>query len=305
MKRALALGVLLLAACATPLARQSAPLLAITIDDLPVHAPYAPGITPNQVSIQMIAAIRAAGVPGVTGFVNAVKLEEQPETTAALNAWHTAGVVLGNHGWAHRGLSQMSPAEFEAELVQNEAILEKLGQGTNWRWFRYPFLDEGESSEKRVAARQILAEHGYRVAAVTMGFSDWQWTQPYARCTAAGDQAAVAELERIYLDAARENISVGRERAHLLFGRDISYVLLMHVSAMSARMMPRLLDLYRAEGFRFISLAKAESDPVYAPYTDLSLPPPSDPGELAKRKGVKLREPTDYSGRLAAMCATP
>jgi peptidoglycan/xylan/chitin deacetylase (PgdA/CDA1 family) len=302
LKRALTLGALLLAGCATPQAREAPPMLAITIDDLPVMEPYPPGTTANQVSEQMIAAIRAAGVSGVTGFVNAKWLQDRPETGAALEAWRGAGVLLGNHGWAHRGLSGMSPAEFESEVVKNDDVLEKLGQGADWRWFRYPYLDEGESAEKRRTARQILAAHGYRVAAVTMGFSDWQWTQPYARCMAAGDKAAVSQLERMYLDAARENIAVGRDTAHKLYERDIPYVLLMHVSAMSARMMPRLLGLYRDEGFRFVSLAEAQGDAVYRSDTDLNLPPPLEPGELARRKGLKLRVPTDYSARLSAMC---
>src|SRR3546814_5001240 len=47
-------------------------------------------------------------------------------------------------------------------------------------------------------------------------------------------------------------------------GRRIPLVLLMHVGALDARMLPRLLGFYRAQGVRFVSLAEAERDPFYA-----------------------------------------
>jgi peptidoglycan/xylan/chitin deacetylase (PgdA/CDA1 family) len=276
--------------------------IAITIDDLPLHAPYPPGVTPDAVSRQMIAALKSGGVP-VTGFVNAVRMQEQPGTERVLNAWRAAGAVLGNHGWAHRALSDMSVAEFEQELVKDEPALARHGAGTDWHWFRYPFLDEGKDDAQRIAARKILARHGYRVAAVTAGWSDWAWTPAYARCTAKHNAAGVAELERLYLYAVRQSVADDRETSRKLYGRDIPYVLLMHVSAMSARMMPQLIRIYREAGFRFVSLAEAERDPTYLNYTDLRLPPPPSRAEAAKEKGVKLPAPPEYSAKLNAICA--
>jgi hypothetical protein len=108
----------------------------------------------------------------------------------------------------------------------------------------------------------------------------------------------------MYVESVRDGISVARETARLLHGRDIPYVLLMHVSAMSAHMMPEVIRIYRDAGFRFVSLPDAESDPVYRGYTDLSQPPPSPDWELALRKGVRLPAAKDYSGKLAAICST-
>ena len=301
MTRRLGLAALapLLAACAT-VQPQQGPEIAVTIDDLPVHAPYPPGATPLDVNRRMVAALKAEHVP-VTGFVNAVNVKDG-DTMQALREWRAAGFVLGNHTWSHPHLSEMTLPHFEEEVTKDEPVLQQLGDGTDWRWFRYPFLDEGKDAPQRVAARQVLAKHGYRIAAVTTGFSDWAWTPAYARCTANHDAAGVAELERLYLTAQQQSIVADRETAHLLYGRDISYVLLMHVSAMSAEMMPRVIDAYRRAGFRFVSLPQAESDPTYRADTDLSLPPPPSSWELAAKKGVKLPKAPDYSARLAAIC---
>jgi len=66
-----------------------------------------------------------------------------------------------------------------------------------------------------------------------------------------------------------------------LYERDIPYVLLMHVGAFDARMLPRLLKLYRDRGFSFVTLQQAESDPFYKNDLDLSLPPAPDSLEEA------------------------
>jgi peptidoglycan-N-acetylglucosamine deacetylase len=282
-------------------ATTEAPEIAVTIDDLPVHAPFPPGVTPNQVNDQMVAALKAARVPAI-GFVNGIGVEQHPETLQALRDWRAAGFVLGNHTWSHPHLSQLTLAQFEEELSKGEPMLAKLDGNTDWRWMRYPFLDEGKDEAQRIAARRILAKHGYKVADVTMSFGDWAFTGPWARCNTAGNEASVAELERMYLAAAKESIAVARSTAHALYGRDIPYVLLMHDSAMSAHMMPKVIQLYRDAGFRFVSVQQAESDPVYRADTDLSLPPRTPDWKLAEQRHVTLPQATDLSTKLNAMC---
>ena len=300
MRRSFTLLSFALASCATPQPSRQLEL-ALTIDDLPVHGPMPPGETPQSVGQGLISALSNAHVPAY-GFVNAHWTTEQPDTAAVLTAWRAAGLSLGNHGWAHRHLSEMTPAEFEQELVRNDPVLSRLGG--DWRWFRYPFLDEGENAAKRSAARAILTRHGYRIAAVTMDFSDWQWTAPYARCRAAGKEAAVANLERLYLEAAREGIAFSRELSHKIYGRDIPYVVLLHDSAFEERMLPRLIELYRAAGFRLVSLPHAERDPAYADQIDPSrVAEPQGLVDKAFARGVALPNHTDLAPTLAAICS--
>lgn len=305
--RILGTVVFAIAMAAAPGAQAEAgppPEIAITIDDLPVHAPFPLGVTANQVNDQMVAALKAAKVPAI-GFVNGIGVEQHPETMQALRDWRAAGFVLGNHTWSHPHLSQLTLAQFEEELSKGEPMLAKLDGNTDWRWFRYPFLDEGKDEAQRIATRQILARHGYKVADVTIGFGDWAFTGAWARCNTAGNAASVAELERMYLDAARESIPVARGTAHALYGRDIPYVLLMHVSAMSAHMVPKVIQLYRNAGFRFASIEQAESDPVYRADTDLSRPPRTPDWKLAQQRHVTLPRATDLTAKLNAICQAP
>jgi peptidoglycan/xylan/chitin deacetylase (PgdA/CDA1 family) len=291
----------LLGSCAT-LQQPRGLEVALTIDDLPVHGPIPAGENPKSVADGVIAALTHTRVPAY-GLINGHWTAEQPETLDALKAWNAAGLSLGNHTWSHGHLSEMSLAEFEAEVVRNEAVLSKVDSG-DWRWFRYPFLDEGKDEAQRSAARRILAAHGYKIAAVTMDFADWQWTGPYARCRAQGDDEAVDELERLYMRAAAEGIAYARDLARKLYGRDIPYVVLLHESAFEARMLPRLIQLYRSAGFRLVSLPRAESDPAYA--DQVSPGAVAEPQGLqgkAIARGIRLPARTDFAPTLSAMCS--
>lgn len=261
------LGLTAMAAPALPasaLARAEPVQIALTFDDLPAHSALPPGQTRVQIAEQLLAALNAAGAPSVYGFVNAVQTEREPDSAAVLGLWRAGGHPLGNHTWSHLALSQSSLADWQADLIRNEPALEKQMPGQDWRWLRFPFLDEGDTPEKRDAVRQFLAQRHYRIASVTMSFDDWAWNEPYARCVAKGDAAAITALEDSYLQAAKDSFAYARTLSKTLYGKDIPYVLLMHEGALDARLMPRLLAFYRGQGARFITLDQAERHPFYA-----------------------------------------
>lgn len=268
-------------------ARNATLRIAFTFDDLPAHGPLPPGETRLEVATKIISALRDAHVPPTYGFVNGVRVEEQPGDAAVLQAWRAAGYPLGNHSWSHMNLNQHTLAEFEADVTRNEPQLGELmkDKKASWHWFRFPFLAEGDTPEKNAGIRAFLAQRGYKVAAVTMSFGDYMWNDPYARCKAKGDQKAITLLENSYLAAADDSIGYSHEMSRALYGRDIPYVLLMHIGAFDAEMLPRLLELYRSKGVQFVTLEEAESDEFYRIDTDLHQPPgpTSLEGAMAER----------------------
>ncbi len=248
------------------------PAIAITFDDIPAHGPLPPGQTRVDVIRAITAALAAAHAPAF-GFLNAGFGRDAPTDAAhAIAAWRAAGLPLGNHSYSHSDLAKVGATAFVADVVRNEAPLARVAKATDWHWFRYPFLSEGKDPADRDAVRAALKARGYRVAAVTMSFGDYAWNPPYAACAAKRDPASIATLETGFLAAARTAALASRARASAQLGRDIPYVLLMHVGAFDARMLPRLLSLYTSMGFRFVTLAEAEADPYYAAATDLARP---------------------------------
>jgi peptidoglycan/xylan/chitin deacetylase (PgdA/CDA1 family) len=274
------------------------PVIALTWDDLPAHGPLPPGVTRVQIDADLLRAFAAAKAPAF-GFVNGFQTEREPDSTPVLKMWRDAGQPLGNHTWSHPNLAQLTPEQFEAEIARNEPLLVAHRGTEDWRWLRYPFLSEGDTPEKRLAVRGWLAANHYKIASVTQSFGDYAFNAPYARCLAKNDEAAIAELEKRYLEGAAAVADRARAMSQALYGRDIPYVLLMHAGAFDARMAPRLLKLYKERGYRFTTLEKAESDPFYKTDRDPSLPPqPTTLEDAMRAKGLAV---TPYPVDLAAL----
>jgi lysophospholipase L1-like esterase len=257
-----------------------APAIALTFDDLPAHGPLPPSTDRLAVVDRIVAALAARHAPAF-GFVNGGFGIDDPQSPTVLAHWRAAGLPLGNHGFDHRNLDRNDAPGFIAQIAKNEAVIAPLMAGQDWRWFRYPYLAEGDNSAKRDAVRGWLAAHGYKAAAVTMSFGDYAWNDAFARCAGKHDDGAILTLERSYLDAAKSEALRVTALSRAATGRDVPLVLLMHLGAFDARLIDRLLDQYVALGYRFVSLDAAESDPFYAAARDLRLPGPTPTLEAA------------------------
>jgi peptidoglycan-N-acetylglucosamine deacetylase len=52
-------------------------------------------------------------------------------------------------------------------------------------------------------------------------------------------------------------------RSREVFGREIPHILLLHANQLNADLMPALLEMFRARGYRFITLDQALRDKAY------------------------------------------
>jgi peptidoglycan/xylan/chitin deacetylase (PgdA/CDA1 family) len=267
--------------------------IAITFDDLPSHSTLPSDTTRLDIAKQIIAALKAAKAPAY-GFVNGLRLQDDPPSEPVLQLWRSAGFPLGNHTYSHLNLNRSTLEDWEADTLKNEPVLAPLMPEADWHWLRFPFLAEGDTVTKHDAVRAFLAAHGYRIAAVTLSFDDYYWNEPYARCVAKGDKATIAAMETAYLAAAGTSFRYYHVLSQELYGRDIPYVLLMHLGAFDARMLPRLLALYKANGVSFISLDQAESDPFYSVDADPRLPA----GPTTLEQAMAARGITYYPARV-------
>ncbi|HEY1679947.1 MAG TPA: polysaccharide deacetylase family protein [Candidatus Sulfotelmatobacter sp.] len=237
--------------------------IAITFDDLPLNGSLPPGVTRAEIARGAIAILKKHHAPPAYGFINAKKLEGNPDAAEALRIW-AASEPVGNHTYSHLDLNDNPAEAFEREIEQNEPALELLAApGREWHWLRYPYLREGDSVEKRRAVRSYLAAHGYKIAQVTMDWEDYMWNSAYARCVAKDDAQSIAWLKSSYLEYEDSYLDLGRELAKLTFGHDINHVLLLHLGAFTGTILPDALDHLNKRGFRLVTLEEAQSDPAY------------------------------------------
>ena len=302
---ALAVGACVVATLlASPLEQQKQlSKVALTFDDLPDHGPLPPGMTRVDVAKSIIRTLEAHHAPPVYGFINAKQLETSPADVEVLRLWRDAGFPLGNHTYSHMSLDANTVEAFEADVVSNEATLRaQMGDG-DWHWFRYPFLQEGNTPDKYRGVKDMLARRNYRIAEVTLSFDDYAYNDPYARCTARNDRDAVKWLEQSYHDRAAESLVRGRDQAKQLVGHDIGHVMLLHIGAFETVMLPRLLELLDQQGFVLTTLEDAQKDAAYA-----TLPETGGNwsgtlfDQMAAARHLPPPPPTDVFQRLSALC---
>ena len=100
----------------------SAPAIALTFDDIPVHGDLPPGVTREQVMRDIVAALAAARAPA-QGFVTGAFGQGDPDAAAATAIWRRSGLPAGNHTRNHLNLDTLDPAQFAEQVTGNEAAV--------------------------------------------------------------------------------------------------------------------------------------------------------------------------------------
>lgn len=245
---------------ATPCLAQK---VALTFDDLPLNGTLPAGVTEVDIVRRVLPILSAHKAPPVFGFINARKLEGNPNGAEALRLWVAGGQRVGNHTYTHIDLTRNSPEEFLRDVAQNEPALMLLSPRDDWRWFRYPYLHEGDTPEKRAAVRKALSDRGYRIAQTTLDYEDYLWNSAYARCVDKHDTKSIEWLRTSYLETANAYLDANREMALRVYGHQINHVILLHLGAFSEVIIPPLLDLLEKKGFQLTTLEDAQSDSAY------------------------------------------
>jgi peptidoglycan/xylan/chitin deacetylase (PgdA/CDA1 family) len=243
--------------------------MAVTIDDLPVSQPS--WHTPEQmdaITDDLLGVLSDHGVTAV-GFVNEGKLlvdgVVDPGRVAQLERWLDAGMELGNHGFAHLDLHRVTTKEWLADVERGEGVLRPLveGRGGSLRHFRHPYLHTGRSVAVQRTTQTWLAEHGYRIAAVTLDNSEWIYGRAYAAAFNRGDEDLMERIGASYVDYMMDVVRFYEGQSEQIVGRPIDHVLLIHAYALNADHLDTLLTRLEHEGWSFVTLEEALEDPVY------------------------------------------
>jgi peptidoglycan/xylan/chitin deacetylase (PgdA/CDA1 family) len=253
--------------------------IALTFDD----APRGRGafLTPDERTTRLIDGLKQAGVPQAAFFVNPGSLDSPDGQggEARLAAYVAAGHVLANHSFSHPALTDLSAADYLANIDRAETWLKK--QPGHRPWFRFPFLNEGrEDKAKRDAVRAGLVQRGLINGYVTADASDWNLEALTIAAKQAGkpmDMDALRDLYvRMHVDAAETYDRIARTA----LGRSPAHVMLMHETDLAALFLPDLVAALRAKGWTIITADAAYADPI-APLA-LTIDVPSAQGTLTE-----------------------
>ena len=243
--------------------------VAITFDDLPVVCRCEDDSSRQELTDRLLATFKKFRRP-ILGVVNEQKLETNggpdPLKVSLLQKWLDAGYELGNHGYAHQNINDISMQEYQQEILKGERITRTLSikAGIPFRFFRHPYLSAGDNLNVRKSLDTFLLKHNYQVAPNTITYQDYTFSGAYETALKNGDTALVRQIREAYLPYTLSRWEAAEQQSRDLFGREIKQILMVHANKLNADVFADVLVMMQDRGYNFISIDEAMQDPVYA-----------------------------------------
>ena len=251
----------LAAASALPLATPAPekPRIAVTMDDPTTSV--SPNIAWREANRAILDTLDKWGLK-IALFVCGMRVDS-PQGKELLGQWDEAGHLICNHSYSHLNFNsaQKSYDDFAADFTRNEPLIKPYRRFT--RLFRYPFLKEGDTAEKRDRFRALLKQSGYGVGHVTIDASDWYVDE---RMNARLDKQPAANTEPYgdYLQAhLLDRAAFYRQLALDVLGHEIAHTLLLHHRMINALYLEDVIGAFSDKGWQWIDARRAFDDPVF------------------------------------------
>lgn len=233
--------------------------IAITMDDLPLVASRmnTPGNKQRSTErfTQIVETFQKYKVP-VIGFVIAGAIEKGQ--WEFLEQFQKAGFMLGNHTYSHYNLNQMSADKYITDIDRADKILSPIM--TTPKYFRYPYLAEG-NKDKKQKVYDYLNEHHYIIAPVTIDSKDFEFNEMLYRVPYRSRVQYIQKLKPRYLAYIWKQTLQAEKRSD---GKNTKQILLIHANLLNSYVLDDILAMYQKNGYKFISLTDALKNPAPA-----------------------------------------
>lgn len=230
--------------------------IAISFDD----APAGEGIflSGEERTHMLLEALRSADVEA-TFFVATHDFAAE-NSYQRIDSYNDAGHLIASHTNSHPAASETNVVSYLADV---ETAVNLLDGFSNYRpWFRFPFLDEGNTKEIRAEYQDGLADLGLRNGYVTADTFDWYLENQLAQAIQNNIQYDLNAIRDAYVEmvltAANHFDSVAKE--HL--GRSPVQSLLLHENDLAALFIDDAIAALRADGWEIVSSDETYSDPI-------------------------------------------
>jgi hypothetical protein len=256
-----ALNALLLPQSAAPKTspnNSARPQLALTLDDPTLSLGSI--LKWQEANGRILKAISAKDVRAAL-FVCGMRVDDA-DGAKLLSAWDQAGHLICNHSYSHKFYGERtSYADFAVDFLKNEKVIAPYRNRT--ALFRYPFLKEGDTADKRDRFRALLKERGYRVGHVTIDASDWYVSQRFVDRLAKEPNARIAPYRDYLIAHLLDRAAFYRQLALDVLGRDIRHTLLVHFNPLNAFVLPDVMTAFEGAGWQWIDASLAYEDSIF------------------------------------------
>jgi peptidoglycan-N-acetylglucosamine deacetylase len=260
--------------------------IALTFDDGPDMADKI-GLSPAD---RNAAILRQLGDAHLKSILFVTRTDADPKRNELIRQWGVEGHQIGNHTATHPDFDEVSLAEYEQELLRCDKAIRDI-PGFTPR-FRFPYLKEGNTVEKRDGFKAFLNAKSYKAGPVSVDASDWYYSQRLNARLKRQPNADTLLYRDAYLRHLYDRAQYYDGLSRTVLGRSVAHVLLLHHNLINALFLKDVVQMFRDKGWTLIDSEVAFKDPVYSMRPDILPAGESILWALAKQKGVPdLRYP--------------
>lgn len=195
-------------------------------------------------------------------FVCGMRIDNQ-KGKALLNSWDKAGHLIASHSYSHLYFNskKITFETYRDDFLKVEQLISELKNFT--KLYRFPFLKEGDTADKRDQMRLALKERGYGQGYVTIDASDWYVDTRLRERLKSNPKADLKPYRDFYLNHMWDRSLFYSDLAKKVYGREIKHTVLIHHSLLNALFLKDLIQMYQEKGWKIISAKEAYEDPVF------------------------------------------
>lgn len=209
----------------------------------------------------LIASLRALNVPPVLILSNPCRGDDAAAVVAQLKKYTDAGDIVGNHTCSHPLMSAVGYEAYLNDAKKADEILTPLFTGQ--KFFRFPYLKEGDDETSRNGMRAWLKENHYKNAMVSVVDDDYLFSAKMNDAKAKGQNIDYDKVQKLFIDHIMGAVNFYDDLAIKNIGYSPKHVLLLHEMDATVMFIRPLVEELRRQGWTIISAEDAYKDKVY------------------------------------------
>jgi peptidoglycan/xylan/chitin deacetylase (PgdA/CDA1 family) len=187
-----------------------------------------------------------------------------------LNNWDANNHIICNHSYSHLYYpsKEISIERFIADFRKGDSIIRSFEN--YYKLFRFPYLKEGNSTEKRDSMRAVLTKEAYKNGYVTIDASDWYIDSQLSAALRKDIGTDLVPYKEYYIKHILDRMNYYDSLSLLVFQREIKHTLLLHHSLLNALFLNDLLYAIKENGWELIDAKSAFQDDIFLQQPNIS-----------------------------------
>ncbi len=272
----------------------SNPRIAISMDD--PNTSDTPLLDWNSRNENILSALKKHNLQAAI-FVCGMRVDNE-NGLILLKRWDESGHLICNHSYSHLyfNSNKIELSTYIDDFYKGDSVIRNFSNYT--KLYRYPYLKEGSTVEKRDGFRKILNEEGYKIGYVSIDASDWYVDQRMRERLKIDLGTDLTPYKNFYLEHMYERAIYYDNLAKEITGRQIDHVILMHHNLLNALFLDDLIQMFQEKKWETINISDAYNNSVYSELPEILPAGESIVWALAKQTGKfdnELRYPGEDS----------